>query len=107
MIKHERDLQSRCIGYLKEKGIYYVNIHGGGWGAKGSPDLLVCLNGRFVAFELKVVKNDLQDDQIIHKRRIERSGGLHFSPYTFEEFLEILEELSDGIYSPKRKDTHA
>ena len=50
-------------------------------------------NGRFVAFELKVGSNDMQDDQRIHKRRIERSGGLHYSPYTLEEFISIVEDL--------------
>ncbi len=60
---------------------------------KGKPDLIVCIKGQFVAFELKVGANGLQDDQIIHKIRIERSGGLHFSPYSFEEFKKIMEDL--------------
>jgi hypothetical protein len=36
----------------------------------------------------------MQDDQKIHKIRIERSGGLHYCPYTLPEFIEIVEELS-------------
>jgi hypothetical protein len=35
----------------------------------------------------------MQADQVIHKRRIERSGGLHFSPYSLEEFIDIVEGL--------------
>lgn len=93
MAIHENDLQSKCIKYLKSKNIYHINLHGGGWSAKGAPDLLVCLNGRFVVFELKVGENDLQDDQKIHRLRIRRSGGLHYSPYTLEEFITIIKEL--------------
>lgn len=95
MSKPEKKLQDKCIDYLKAKGIYHINLFGNGWSAKGAPDLIVCLNGRFVAFELKVGFNDMQDDQKIHKLRIERSGGLHFSPYTLSEFINIIEELSN------------
>ena len=93
MTKPEKKLQDKAIEYLKENKIYYINQFGNGWSAKGAPDLIVCINGRFVAFELKVGKNDLQDDQKIHRLRIERSGGLHYAPYTVEEFISIVNEL--------------
>ena len=93
MIKPEKKLQDKAIKYLKDKEIYHINQFGNGWASKGAPDITACINGRFVAFELKVGNNDLQDDQKIHKARIERSGGLHFSPYTLEEFIKIVEGL--------------
>ena len=92
-IKPEKKLQDNAIKYLKSKGIYHLNLYGDGFSGKGKPDLLACINGRFVAFELKVGFNDMQDDQKIHKRRIERSGGLHYTPYTLNEFINIVEEL--------------
>lgn len=87
----ESKLQQDCIKYLKSKSIYYVNIHGGGWGAKGAPDLIACIHGKFVAFELKVGDNDMQPDQRIHKKRIETNGGSHYCPRTLEEFINIVE----------------
>lgn len=93
MSKPEKKLQDKAIDYLKSKDIYHINKYGDGRSAKGAPDLYVCIKGRFVCFELKVGANDMQDDQIIHKIRIERSGGLHFSPYTLEEFVSIVEDL--------------
>lgn len=93
MSKPEKKLQDKAIAYLKKQNIYYINQFGDGFTGKGKPDLVTCINGRFVAFELKVGKNNLQDDQVIHKRRIERSNGLHYAPYTIEEFIEIVEEL--------------
>lgn len=95
MIKPEKKLQDKAIKYLKDKGIYHINQFGNGWSAKGAPDLIVCIKGRFVAFELKVGSNDMQADQRIHKLRIERSGGLHYSPYSLEEFIKIVEVLSN------------
>lgn len=94
MIKPEKKLQDKAIEYLKGRGIYYLNLYGDGMSGKGKPDIIACINGRFIAFELKVGLNDMQDDQKIHKLRIERSGGLHFSPYSLEEFKQIIEVLS-------------
>lgn len=91
----EKKLQDKCIEYLKSKGIYHLNLYGDGFSGKGKPDLVVCINGRFVAFELKVGSNGMQADQKIHKIRIERSGGLHYSPYTLSEFIRIVEALSN------------
>lgn len=96
MSKPEKKLQDKAIAYLRKQNIYYINQFGDGFTGKGKPDLVTCINGHFVAFELKVGKNNLQDDQVIHKRRIERSNGLHYAPYTIEEFIEIVEELQNG-----------
>jgi hypothetical protein len=95
LTKPETKLQDKAIKYLKEKGIYYLNIYGSGRSGKGAPDIIACINGRFVCFELKVGANDMQDDQKIHKIRIERSGGLHYTPYTLEEFISIVEGLKN------------
>ena len=93
MIKPEKQLQDKAIRFLRERGIYYLNLYGDGMSGKGKPDIIACINGRFVAFELKVGENDLQDDQKIHRLRIRRSKGLHFSPYTLDEFISIVERL--------------
>lgn len=96
MSKPEKKLQDKAISYLKGRGIYYLNLYGDGRSGKGKPDIIACINGKFVAFELKVGNNDMQDDQIIHKRRIEKSKGLHYSPYTENEFIRIMETLLNG-----------
>lgn len=93
MGQREKQLQDACIRYLKQHGIYYLNVYGSGYTGKGTPDLITCIKGQFAAFELKVGKNTMQADQKIQKRRIERSGGLHYTPYTLEEFVKIVEEL--------------
>ena len=94
MNEREKKLQDKAISYLKGRGIYYLNLYGDGRSGKGKPDIIACINGKFVAFELKVGTNDMQDDQRIHKIRIERSNGLHYSPYTLQEFIEIVEKLN-------------
>ena len=93
---HERDLQSKCIAWLRSRDIYLINTHGDGWGGKGTPDLTMCVNGRFVCAELKVGENAMSSAQKLHKLRIERNGGIFFSPYTLKEFIEKMEGKFNG-----------
>lgn len=90
---HERDLQSKCMQWVKDRDIYTINNHGDGWGGRGKPDLVMCVNGRFVAAELKVGENDMSSAQKLHKLWIERNGGIFFSPYTLREFIEKMEGI--------------
>lgn len=89
----ESKLQQACIKYLKSKGIYYINIYGSGRTAKGAPDIIACIDGKFVGFEFKVGDNDMQPDQRIHKRRIVKSGGQHFCPRSLQEFISNVQEV--------------
>lgn len=89
----ENKLQTQCLNYLDELNIYRINLHGSAWCGKGSPDVIACIHGRFVAFEFKVGKNDMQPDQRIRKKQIQRSGGLHFCPYGLNEFKSIVNRL--------------
>lgn len=89
----EHDLQTKCLKWLGEHhrtDVLPANIHGGGWSSKGFPDIICCIKGKYVAFELKVGKNGMQADQKVWKMRIERAGGLHFVPKTLDEFRTIV-----------------
>lgn len=92
-MSRESAFQKKAIKHLKDKGIYHINVFGSGRTAKGAPDIIACINGQFVGFELKVGNNKPQPDQIIHERRIKRSGGKHYYPYSIDEFVEIVEKL--------------
>ena len=92
----ESALQRKCINHLKTLGIYYTNNHGDSWGSRGTPDITACINGRYVAFELKVGNNQLEPAQLLHKKRIEANGGLHFEIRTLEEFISTVGRLLRG-----------
>jgi hypothetical protein len=91
MIEHT--LQSQCIKYLKSVGIYFINVHGGGWSGKGAPDLIVCLDGDFVAFELKVGNNNLSISQKIHHDLITKNNGKYFTPRSLDEFITTITKI--------------
>lgn len=84
----EAALQSKILEYLKGYGCYCVNVHGSSYIAKGTPDILACYNGKFIAIETKVGKNGTSTAQQIQHKRIIEAGGVVIVPYTFNEFLE-------------------
>lgn len=92
----ESKLQQDCIRYLNNEGIVVFNIHGGGWSSKGAPDLICCVNGKFVAFELKVDDNNMQSDQRLWKKRIVKNGGGHYCPRSLPEFITIVKGLREN-----------
>lgn len=92
----EKDLQKDVIKWLKANKIYTLDLSKtGAWSGKGKPDLVICLNGRFIAFELKVGSNTMQPDQVIHRKRIIASGGEHYVPKTLDEFISIVERIKN------------
>ena len=89
----ESNLQSSCIEWLRkhDPNALIANIHGGGWSIKGFPDLLICINGRFITCELKVGNNSLEPAQKIWKQRIVKAGGHWYEIRTLENFKEVIE----------------
>lgn len=88
----ENELQRKCISHAKSMGVYIINIQPDGKGLKGVPDLILCLNGKFVGVELKVGNNTLSNAQKIQRNRIEKSGGMVKIIRSMSEFKELLEK---------------
>lgn len=94
----ESNFQKKCIDYLKKNRIYYINQYGNGRTGKGTPDVTCCINGRYVAFELKVEGNTPSPAQVIRMKKIRESGGCAYAVWTFNDFKEIVDEvMSWGI----------
>lgn len=89
----ESRLQKQILDYCKQNGIYATNIYGAGRCAKGTPDILLCIHGYYVAMECKVGNNQLQDDQIIHKMRIEKAGGRWCCPRSLDDAVIVIKDV--------------
>lgn len=61
-------------------------------GISGSPDLLLCINGRFVALELKDVKGQTSKLQAFKLSEVRRANGVTFvaSPLNWKEVRQQL-----------------
>ena len=92
MSGRESKLQKTCINWCNKHGLLAVNIHGGGWGNKGFPDLLIFKNGRAVAVELK--NGNAYTQQPIQKmwqQKFEQVKTPYLVIHSFSEFQEQVE----------------
>lgn len=98
----ESDFKERLRRYLDSQGIYWTNVQGGFGVAPGAPDMILCIDGKFIAFESKTYRGHLSDDQIIHKEKIEASGGLYFITKTLEQAKDIIDRVRSPHCSKER-----
>jgi Holliday junction resolvase len=76
MATPESKVKTKIHAILKAHGAYAVNYIGGISANNGTPDILACLNGRFIAIEAKAGKNKPTDLQTLNLKRIDDAGGL-------------------------------
>ena len=82
----------RVIKKLKAEGypIYYFKTHGE---PAGIPDIILCVNGRFVGMELKTYEGKVSKLQEIQGQRIQKAGGLFFIVRSAQGAEKILKSL--------------
>jgi Holliday junction resolvase len=76
MATPESKVKAKIHALLKKHKAYAVNYIGGISANNGTPDILACLNGRFIAIEAKAGKNKPTDLQTLNLKRIDEAGGL-------------------------------
>ena len=95
----ESAFQKKVIAFIKSlPRTWIVNIWGGGFMKAGIPDLLICINGKFMALELKReggVVSPLQERNI---RLINEAGGIGIIlfPDDFDEFKKYAATIANG-----------
>lgn len=89
----ESNLQKNCIKFCKSEGIYHIAIRAA-QGSKDIPNLIICLDGKFVAFDCREYENILPE-QRLHQKKIQSSRGLYYRPRSLEDFVQIIRSLQD------------
>jgi len=87
----ESKLQSKIQEHLRSKGYFVVNVVRASRG--GVPDILCCLNGAFVAIEVKVGKNKESPLQIYNAHQIRKAGGV---AVVIRSMVELRAFLGEG-----------
>lgn len=90
----EKKVENKIKKWLKDRDYWYFKVHGSIYQPSGIPDILACVNGKFVAIEVKRsdrgVVSPLQKAQI---QKIKENGGIAGVACSMEEFLEIIKEV--------------
>ena len=91
----EKNFENKIKTYLKSIGAYFIKTHGDRFSKVGTPDILACVNGKFVAVEVKGEKGKPSDLQLYHIEQIQKAGGygIILYPKDFEKFKKDVENL--------------
>jgi len=91
----ESTLQRNIRKYLSREKIYNLKYHSCEYTEKGVPDILCCMDGKFIAFEIKRKgkKNTETIYQQLQSENIKKSNGLCFLVDSIEEVENIIKKL--------------
>lgn len=88
----EKKVEGEIKKYLDRIGAYYEKIHGGSiFQSSGIPDIIACINGRFVGIEVK--RSDggqISPLQKLKLKQIENAGGVGIEARSVREVQERL-----------------
>ena len=95
----EKDITDTIMRYLKTvPHCFCWKEHGGMYGTAGLPDIICCINGRFVAFEVKTPSGKLTKLQEITIQRIQTAKGKAYKVTSVKEVRTILSSLEGLAY---------
>ena len=90
----ERDIVAAILRLLKRTPECFAwKTHGGMYGVAGIPDIIACLNGRFVAFEVKTETGKLTKLQEITIQKIKAARGQAYMVTSAAEVAAILIQM--------------
>lgn len=102
-IAQEKNFENKIKAFLKEQGAWFIKYWAGSKFTKdGIPDILACINGYFVAIEVKASNGKPSELQKYHVKKInyEANGiAVILYPQDWELFKELANCLNDGHYS--------
>ena len=91
----EKRFENKIKDFLKSKGAWYVKYFANAYTPSGIPDILVCLNGYFIAIEVKAENGKPSELQTYNLNKIARAGGIGILIYPsgFDNFKNYIEKV--------------
>lgn len=92
----EAEIKYRVKRRLEECGCYWALVQNGAYAKPGDPDLISCVDGRFLAVEVKAPYGRQSDIQAIRQREIERAGGVYALVRSMDDLESAINQIRDG-----------
>lgn len=92
----EAAVKTAVMRKLAVLGAYAISKHQTSLGKRGTPDVLACLEGRFLALEIKREGNVPTPEQLGEMRRWQQAGALAGWVQSVEDLDELLSHLADA-----------
>lgn len=78
---------------IRSRGGWCVKIHGGPYQDAGTPDILACYKGRFIAIEVKTSRGVARPEQKVTQRAITGSGGYALITHLIGDVADVLDAI--------------
>ena len=94
----EKNFEMRLRRWLDQQGVWHVKFFANRNTRSGVPDILACVNGRFVGIEVKGPGGKPSPLQLYHIGKIWESGGVGVVvwPEDFDRLKELVGRLKEG-----------
>lgn len=96
----EQKIKKEIKDWIDRQGVgYWAAVTGGSYSKPGQPDLIMCINGRFIAVEGKTPTGVQSIPQRYNQEDIEKYGGEYIIARSLEGFINELRRrgiLQDG-----------
>ena len=93
----ESNLKTQCLKWLeKSEHIYAVKNHGSAYSAVGTADLTICVEGRYLAVELKKKGGKPTKIQEWRMEQVRRAGGRAELVGHLDELRLIIWQMTEG-----------
>lgn len=91
----EKVFENKIKAYLKSIGAYFIKTHGDRFSRVGTPDIIACINGHFVAVEVKATNGRPSELQKYHINQIKEAGGFAviLYPDEFDDFKKTIQNF--------------
>ena len=97
----EKQFENKIKKFLDEQGCYYIKHFANAFTKVGVPDILACVNGYFVAIEVKAPNGRPSELQLHNIKKINELGGFGvvLYPDQFNDFALLIYGLieNDGV----------
>jgi penicillin-binding protein-related factor A (putative recombinase) len=89
--------------YLRNRGGFWIKVHGGPFQSRGIPDIIGCYKGQFIGFEAKkpASKPKLTHLQAYTLNQIKAAGGHTTMIQSLKEVIDFLDGVDQGSAGDK------
>ena len=93
----ESTIQTHILEYLRHMGAYSLNVGGSAVTATGTPDILCCYKGHFVALEIKKPHGSYgaTTAQRIRIKQIQKAGGVAGLVTSVQGVARLLKQIGE------------
>jgi Holliday junction resolvase len=90
----ESAITRRILAALQAAGVYAVKLHGGPYQEAGLPDILCCIDGKLVCFEVKTAAGKTTKVQDAMHTRLRRAGAAVAVVRSLPDVFDFLDYLA-------------